>query len=354
MLSTKNIGKPPEEQIKPVQQTKVQSSLWTSKSAAYESALTEIITRRDNPTGIYNLKTPWSVINDITFGGIQWQTLNVFAGRPGSGKTLIKDQLLRYATEHQPNVRILEFQLEMSGKQHSLRDLSAFMHRPVKELMSYKTERDTYPLITDEEIQRMKNRAEYMSNRPWNYVTNSPTVPEMEHIIREYRNTYHNENIIIAVDHGDLISEGNSKSKNEKMYKFCETITALNMQLPNITFIVLAQMNRSIEEPSRMEPGRIGNYPTANDIFGADAYMQHASLVTCINRPRQSHIAIYGPNKFLIPVESNDKAMVAWHIIKNRSGVTGMSFFEAHWNEMSMQACDAPPVQEQNISTKNK
>jgi hypothetical protein len=103
-----------------------------------------------------------------------------------------------------------------------------------------------------------------------------------------------------------------------------------------------------------MEPGRIGNYPTANDIFGADAYMQHASLVTCINRPRQSHIAIYGPNKFLIPVETDSKAMVAWHIIKNRAGVTGMTFFEAHWNEMSMHACEAPPVQEQNISTKNK
>jgi replicative DNA helicase len=107
MLSTRNIGKPPEEQPKPAQVQQVQSGLWTSKSAAYESALKEIITRRDNPTGIYNLKTPWSVLNDITFGGIQWQTLNVFAGRPGSGKTLIKDQLLRYATEHQPNVRIL-------------------------------------------------------------------------------------------------------------------------------------------------------------------------------------------------------------------------------------------------------
>lgn len=353
MLSTKNLENKQEEPVV-VQQVVDNSVEWTTKSSAYDSALKEIALRRIEPDALYNLQTPWKPINDITFGGLQWQTLNVFAGRPGSGKTLIKDQLLRYATDHQPNVRILEFQLEMSGKQHSLRDLSAHLQRPMKQLMSYRTQNDTYPPLTDEDFQKMKARAEYMGNRAWNYVTKSPTVPEMESIIRKYRETYPNENLIIAVDHGDLISEGNSRSKNDKMYRFCEMVTSLNIQLPNITFVVLSQMNRSIEEASRMEPGRIGNYPTANDIFGADAYMQHASFVVCINRPRQAHLAIYGPNKYVIPVETDDKAMVAWHVIKNRAGLTGMFFLEAFWNEMSMYPCPAPPTQEVNLSTKNR
>jgi replicative DNA helicase len=37
--------------------------------------------------------------NDATTDGLEWNTLTVMGGRPGSGKTLIKDQIIRESFE---------------------------------------------------------------------------------------------------------------------------------------------------------------------------------------------------------------------------------------------------------------
>lgn len=310
--------------------------LWESKKKGYIQAVEQIIKRRDNPDYIPNLRTPWDKINDQTLGGLAWNTLNIFAGRPGSGKTLIKDQILRYANDHLPNVRVLEFQLEMSGEQHALRDISSYMKIPIKKLLSYKI--DDGDKLSDSDIQKIKQRIEYVGNRPWNLVTTSGTVSQIERVILEYRNRYPKEKLLIAIDHSDLVQNDNRQNKLDKAYALCEMITRLNTnsEIGDIMFIVLSQMNRGIEETSRMEPGKIGNYPTANDIFGADAFQQHAHFVVCFNRPRLSHIDFYGPEKFFIPKETKEEATVVWHIVKNRTGSLGMIFFKAFWNQMEM------------------
>lgn len=323
-------------QAKPVVAPVVVEELWESKKKGYIQAVEQIIKRRNNPDYIPNLRTPWTKINDRTLGGLTWNTLNVFAGRPGSGKTLVKDQILRYANDHLPNVRVLEFQLEMSGEQHALRDISSYMAMPIQKLLSYKI--DDNDKLTDAEINQIKARIEYVANRPWNLVTTSGTVSQIKHIIQQYRKKYPKEKLLIAIDHSDLVQNDNRQNKLDKAYALCEMITQMNTdaEMGDILFIVLAQMNRGIEETSRMEPGKIGNYPTANDIFGADAFQQHAHFVVCFNRPRQSHIDLYGPKKIPIPIETPEEAAVVWHIVKNRTGQTGMIFMKALWHQMEM------------------
>lgn len=334
-MNTRGI-KSEEEELEPTKPV-ITEELWESKKKGYIQAVEQIIKRRNNPDYIPNLRTPWERINDGTLGGLTWNTLNIFAGRPGSGKTLIKDQILRYANDHLPNVRVLEFQLEMSGEQHALRDISSYMGISIQRLLSYKVKNESEKL-TDEDILKIKNRIEYVANRPWNLVTTSGTVSQIRHIIKEYRKKYPKEKLLIAIDHSDLVQNDNRQSKLDKAYALCEMITQMNTDasMGDLLFIVLAQMNRGIEETSRMEPGKVGNYPTANDIFGADAFQQHAHFVVCINRPRQSHIDVYGPKKIPIPVETPEEATVVWHVVKNRTGQTGMIFMKAMWHQMEM------------------
>ena len=48
-----------------------------------------------------SIYTPWPKFNDATTDGLEWNTLTVIGGRPGSGKTLIKDQIIRESFLHQ-------------------------------------------------------------------------------------------------------------------------------------------------------------------------------------------------------------------------------------------------------------
>ena len=50
-----------------------------------------------------SIYTPWPKFNDAVTDGLEWNTLTVIGGRPGSGKTLIKDQIIREAFVLNPN-----------------------------------------------------------------------------------------------------------------------------------------------------------------------------------------------------------------------------------------------------------
>ena len=68
-------------------------SKWLSRKEGFKNALDYI---QGRATGkISSLITPWPKFNDATTNGIEWKTLNVIAGRPGSFKTGLKDQIIR-------------------------------------------------------------------------------------------------------------------------------------------------------------------------------------------------------------------------------------------------------------------
>ena len=75
---------------------------------------------------IHSLKTPWHKFNDAGADGIEWNSTVVIGGRPGSGKTAIKDQIIREAFKNNTvNFRVLEFQFEMVARVSALREFSA-------------------------------------------------------------------------------------------------------------------------------------------------------------------------------------------------------------------------------------
>ena len=83
--------------------------LWKSQRDGFTESLYYLQGRMRGE--IKSLKTPWSKWNDAGTDGIEWNTTTVIGGRPGSGKTLIKDQLVREAFKLNPgeDFRVLEF-----------------------------------------------------------------------------------------------------------------------------------------------------------------------------------------------------------------------------------------------------
>ena len=284
--------------------------------------------------------------------------------RPGSGKTLMKDQFIKEAFPLNPaeNFRVLEFQLEMLARTSAIRSYSSELG------VSYKYLCSAEGLLSNEDLQKCFEYAKKRVKYPIDIVETPPTVEELKVIIDEYmdnNSTYidkvikdENDNeksikikeftkTIITIDHSILIkSSKHHKSKQDTLYELGETLTALKKKYP-IAFIVLSQLNRSIDKPERQEDGKYGNYVLESDIFGADALLQHADLVVGLNRPGKQKIRFYGPDGYII---ENDKVLVM-HFLKCRNGDVRMSFFNAAFEKMSIEEMNTPPQRQRRSNT---
>ena len=335
---------------------------WKKQKAGFEESLIYLKGRKEGL--IKSIKTPWEKFNDATTAGIEWHSMTVIGGRPGSGKTLMKDQFIKEAFPLNPaeNFRVLEFQLEMLARTSAIRSYSSELG------VSYKYLCSAEGLLSNEDLQKCFEYAKKRVKYPIDIVETPPTVEELKVIIDEYmdnNSTYidkvikdENDNeksikikeftkTIITIDHSILIkSSKHHKSKQDTLYELGETLTSLNKKY-HIEFIVLSQLNRSIDKPERQEDGKYGNYVLESDIFGADALLQHADLVVGLNRPGKQKIRFYGPDGYII---ENDKVLVM-HFLKCRNGDVRMSFFNAAFEKMSIEEMNTPPQRQRRSNT---
>ena len=63
------------------------SEAWVGQYAAFNEALKYMYRRSTGEEK--SIYTPWPKFNDATTDGLEWNTLTVIGGRPGSGKTLM-------------------------------------------------------------------------------------------------------------------------------------------------------------------------------------------------------------------------------------------------------------------------
>ena len=112
------------------------SEAWVGQYAAFNEALKYMYRRSTGEEK--SIYTPWPKFNDATTDGLEWNTLTVIGGRPGSGKTLIKDQIVResFILNPKDKFRVLEFQFEMVGRTSAIREFSSITGKTYKELCS--------------------------------------------------------------------------------------------------------------------------------------------------------------------------------------------------------------------------
>ena len=320
---------------------------WRSQAEGFQSALVYMQGRMKGE--IKSIRTPWTRFNDATTDGIEWHSTTIIGARPGNGKTLIKDQIIREAFMLNPGgeFRVLEFQFEMLARTSAIREYSSILSRPYKYLCSAGDK------IKEVDIDRCYEYAKERVKYPIDVVETPCTVEELKAIIHSYMTMHSIRNdgkveyrkVIVTLDHSILLKKGkNEKDKFDTLYSLGEAVTELKRIYP-IAFIILSQLNRDIDRPERNEPGKYGNYPLESDLFGADALLQHADTVVLLNRPGKQKIDIYGPDRYII---KDDKVLVM-HFVKCRNGDTRLSFFRAEFESMRVSETDPPPIQERRI-----
>lgn len=326
---------------------------WKSHSKMYDDAVTFM--KKMQKGVIQNYLTPWPKINDAGIKGWLFNSIVIIAARPGGGKTLMKDQIVRegFKLNQIPDLRVLEFSLEMVGAHSKLREFSSVSKKSVKFLCSAEQEGVT---IDDELINKCVTYSKIASKNPIDIIEDPVTAKEFGQEVEEYmnRNCTKNEDgtkvykkTVVTLDHSVLIKKAKGQSTIDMLNALGEECTRLKKKYP-ILFIILSQLNRDITTPARCENGKYANYPNSNDIFGADALNQHADMLIVLDRPYLRHITAYGPDRFII----QDDTVLAAHILKTRTGDTRVSFFEANFHNMRIDSANTPP--QEKINTKKK
>jgi replicative DNA helicase len=330
----------------------VNSLPWNSQREGFLDSLNYMKGRQEGR--IKSLKTPWDKFNDATTDGLEWHSMTVIGGRPGSGKTLIKDQIVREAFKlnQGDSFRVLEFQFEMLARTSAIREYSSVLGKSYKYLCSADGK------LTTEDLQKCYQHAVERVKYPIDVVENPITVNELKEIVQHYMN--HNAirdedknfvaytKTVVTLDHSLLLKKAPfEKDKYDTLYNLGEAITELKRRFP-IAFIILTQLNRGIDNPERNEDGKYGNYILESDIFGSDALLQHADTLVGINRPGKQKIKLYGPDRYLI----EDDRILVLHFLKCRNGDNRMSFFRAEFEKMRISEMETPPKQERKIITR--
>lgn len=281
------------------------SNLIRPMSVVASEAVRYIAGRRNNE--IVSLKTRWSKFNKQCMGGIEPNTVLTIAGISGSGKSSFANLITTDVIDLNPqeDIIVLNFSLEMVGFRQVGRTLSNKLRRTTSTL--YSSEKS----LDDETFRKVISVTNQLKEYPI-YFVDSPTTPtQVENIIYEFYNTYvkgTNKHFLIIYDHALLTKQVGS---------ILETISELERvfiqvkKLPMTSVIQLAQMNRNIEAPERIN-NPMSHYPMRSDLSSSDAIFQASDYVCVIHRPEILNIQEYGKSK----LSTTNKVYI--HMLKNR------------------------------------
>lgn len=357
---------------------------WKSQRDGYIEAIRYLEGRKNGK--IKSFKTPWTKVNDAGVDGWEWHSMIVIGGRPGTGKTLLKDQIVREAFALNPQekeMRVLEFQFEMLQRASAVREFSSVLGKPYKYVCSAgKDENGNKFELTQEDLKKCSMYARDRVTHPIDIVEDKCTVEQFKATVERYmkqhsrkvrkkferfkkdldgnpmldargekiKETYEKDvieykNTIVTIDHSYLLDQGKG-NKTDMLYHLGDACTDLKRKYP-IILIVLSQLKREAESADRNQDGKYGNYILETDILGGDALMQHADMVIGLNRPAMKFIKFYGPDKFII----EDEKTLVMHFLKCRNGDVRMSFFRAAYHKMQIEEMNTPGRQEKRIQT---
>jgi replicative DNA helicase len=289
---------------------------------------------------VKSFKTPWLGLNVSGVGGLEWGSMLTIGARPGSGKTLVVNQIIREARKNNPtqDFSILDFQFEMGAKQSASRAFAAETALDYNIVLSTEKQLDDYSYKM---MEQFVLDTEALENVGIQREVINLALPhsDIKKAIEFYYDYMGGKPMIVTIDHSWLIKKGaGEQEKINTLYNAVEMLMQLKNQLP-IIVIMITQLNRSMEEPLRRMPNMLANYPTSSDIFGGDALMQGSDMVIALSRPSTLNIRLYGDRGYLV---KDDDIFV--HLLKVRNGANDKNilFMKAEFNKQRMIEVSEP------------
>lgn len=274
-------------------------------SVVAQEAINYIAGRRDH--NIVSLKTRWEKLNRQCMGGIEPNTIYTFAGISGTGKSSLCNTITTDIIDLNPNVNIvvLNFSLEMVGFRQVGRTLSSKLRQTTSTL--YSSEKD----LDDETFRRVIAVSNQLKEYPIYFVDDPGTPMQIEQTIYSFYEKYikgTGKHFVITYDHTLLTKQIGSVIETTSEL---EKVFIRVKKLPLTSIIQIAQMNREIEKPERIN-NPSAHYPMRSDLSSSDAMFQASDYVFVLHRPEILNIAEYGPNR--LPTTNK----VYMHLLKNR------------------------------------
>lgn len=315
---------------------------WKPYSEVLKASYEKLVRRKNGE--IKSLKTRWANFNSIGINGIEWQSTVVIGARPGVGKTFVAATISKDVQElnKDQDFNVLHFQFEMLAENMGIRELSAGTNLDIRYIQS--AEDDGMPPLDWADLTKLRLYSEAHAERK-EYIIDIPmTVEQIKSTIISFYEANGRRPVLITLDHTLLIKQDrHEKDKQITLQNLSVMLTEVKNRYP-ITFIILTQLNRSIDDPERQKPGTLGNYPNEGDLYGSDWLMQGADVVIAYNRPAKYNLSMYGPLKHLIrPV---DKFLLAGHVLKNRFGNLSVQWYNADYSTMSLEEAPEPDTRE--------
>ena len=274
-------------------------------SVVAQEAINYIAGRRDH--NIVSLKTRWDKLNKQCMGGIEPNTIYTFAGISGTGKSSLCNTLTTDIIDLNPDqqVVVLNFSLEMVGFRQVGRTISSKLRKTTSTLYSSETDLD------DETFRRVIAVSNQLKEYPIYFVDDPGTPMQIEQTIKSFYDQYvkgTGKHFVITYDHTLLTKQIGSVIETTSEL---EKVFIRAKKLPLTSIIQIAQMNREIEKPERIN-NPMSHYPMRSDLSSSDAMFQASDYVFVLHRPEILNITEYGPNR--LPTANK----VYMHLLKNR------------------------------------
>lgn len=242
---------------------------------------------------------------DLGFFEVLPDTITVIAGRSGSGKSLLLDNIRNKIFE-QEGFCILSFELEMLAEYQIIRSIASKESLNIEQLINETLDAD--------KIQTLSSRAQY-------YVDHVSGVDDLIATCQNFvRNTPFTR-VVITIDHALLVdnTSGEKVGLDNLMIQTIKLKKLLASCGKEIYFVILSQLNRNIESDDRVI-NPFGHLPKRSDIHGSSAIFTAADYVFVIHSPSTiSGMADFYTWKKL-PTTEEGRRVVWIHQLKNRFG----------------------------------
>jgi hypothetical protein len=184
---------------------------------------------------IKSIRSPWAKLNNVLMDGLEWGSVYIIGGRPGSGKTSVVSQIINQASLNNPgqDFCVLNFQFEMGDRVIGARELTKPLGMDMKKLFSaHPTDK-----LNNVDLTNIEHFYTKKVNDQIYYVTEPLTAKDFtKEVLKFY--AYVKKPIIVTIDHSVLVKKGmDETSQMETLYNLSSEMVYLKKKIHKVNLV---------------------------------------------------------------------------------------------------------------------